>query len=134
MQRGVELEFEARAFFTLETGLSVDQVGFITNDAGSAGCSPDGLIAETAGLEIKCPKASTHFKYLRAGDLPAFYKPQVHFSMAITGFTQWWFMSYFPGLDPLILTVERDDYTAAIESALATFLEKLAEQAQRFGL
>lgn len=139
MLRGLELEPEARAYFELETGLMVREVGFITDDDKRAGCSPDGMVADPlmylpTGLEIKCPKASTHFSYLRAGVLPPYYAPQVHFSMAITGATGWYFLSYFPGLEPLLLLVEPDDYTAKVAAAITEFTERLETEAARFGL
>lgn len=134
MQRGIDLEPEARALFEFHTGHDVEQVGFITNDDGTAGCSPDGIIPLMAGFEVKCPKASTHFGYLRAGVLPPYYAPQVHFSMAITGIPLWYFMSYYPGLDPLIVLVERDEYTDRIEAAVKEFTDRLAEESARFGL
>jgi hypothetical protein len=141
MLRGLALEPEARAFFELDTGLTVKQVGFITNEAGTAGCSPDGLIEigdgreihTVIGWEVKCPKASTHIGYLRNGILPPYYAPQVHFSMAVTGLDRWYFMSYYPGLDPLVVLVERDDYTRAVEFALQCFTERLEEEAARLG-
>lgn len=133
MLRGIELEPEARALFELEKGLDVEQVGFITNEDKTAGCSPDGLMP-LCGFEVKCPKASTHFGYLRAGIMPPYYAPQVHFSMAVTGIRAWWFMSYYPGLDPLIVLVEWDEYTDKVKSALDEFIERLNKEAARFGL
>ena len=137
MQRGIDLEPEARALFEFETDQTVTQMGFITNDEGTAGCSPDGIIeslVDPVGYEVKCPKASTHFGYLRAGIMPPFYGPQVHFSMAVTGLKRWAFMSYFPGLDPLIVTVERDEYTEKIVAAIAEFTARLEKESKRFGL
>jgi hypothetical protein len=133
MLRGIELEPEARALFELETGLEVATVGGVTNDEGTAWCSPDGLI-DTAGFEVKCPKASTQFAYLRDGDMPSFYAPQVHMSMAITNISKWYFMSYYPGLDPLIILLEYNDYTEKVRVALNEFCERLAEESERFGL
>jgi hypothetical protein len=60
MQRGIELEPEARAFYELERSLDVRQVGFITTDDGRFGCSPDGLVGVEGGLELKCPDGKTH--------------------------------------------------------------------------
>jgi len=136
MLRGIELEPEARAMFEFQMGLKVEQVGFITNEEGTAGCSPDGLIIPNwrHGFEVKCPKASTHFGYLRAGVLPPYYAPQVHFSMAVTGLAAWWFMSYYPGLDPLIVLIERDDYTEKVAAAIALFSQRLESESARFGL
>ena len=135
MQRGTDLEPEARRFFEFDTGFEVEQVGFITNDDGTAGCSPDGLVYNDvdSGFEVKCPKASTHIGYLRGGELPPYYKPQVHFSMAVTGLDRWWFMSYYPGIDPLIVLVDRDDYTDLVGYSIAEFSKRLEAEAQRLG-
>ena len=130
MKRGTALEPEARALYELMTDLEVEQVGFITNDAGTAGCSPDGVhdwAGFDAGFEVKCPKASTHIGYLLGGTLPDYYKPQIHFSMAVTGFKRWIFMSHYPGMDPLIVTVIRDGYTDEIAKAIEGFTGQLAD-------
>lgn len=128
MQRGTLLEEDARAFYEFDTGLTITQVGFITNDDGTFGCSPDGLIEkddEQIGWETKCPKASTHIGYLLANELPAYYKPQVHSSMAVSGLKKWVFMSYFPGLDPLIVHVDWDEYTDKVSAAIDDFVAQL---------
>jgi hypothetical protein len=134
MARGIKLEPQARDLFELEQDLKVRQVGFITNDEGTAGCSPDGLIGGILGFEVKCPKASTHIGYLRKGGLPAYYAPQVHYSMAVTELDTWYFMSYYPGLDPLIYMVHWTDYTDKVLEAVNQFTDKLAEEAARLGL
>jgi hypothetical protein len=137
MARGTALEPEARRLFEFETGMDVTEVGFVTNDDGTAGASPDGLVKYKTldmGFEVKCPKASTHYGYLRAGILPPHYKPQVHMSMAVTGIVDWHFMSYFPGLDPLIVLVHADEYTTKVSAAITEFTARLAEQSERFGL
>lgn len=136
MERGLLLEPEARSFFEFDTGWEVEEIGFATNDEGTAGCSPDGLVCvngETEGWENKCPKASTHIGYLRDGILPPYYKPQVHFSMAVTGLKKWHFQSYYPGLDPLIVLVEWDEYTDKVSAALTEFIERLEAESERLG-
>ena len=126
MDQGKMLEDEARPFYTLTTGEEVTPVGFITSDDGRIGCSPDGLIGETSGVEIKCPKMETHIRYLLAGELPKEYAAQVHFSMYVTGRATWNFMSYRRNFPPLILKVEREEkIMAAFDDALADFLPRL---------
>jgi hypothetical protein len=124
--RGVELEPEAREAFIAETMLDVIEVGGVLADDGISWCSPDGLIFDgetiVSGLEIKCPSPRVHVGYVLDGVLPSDYKQQVHGAMAITGAKRWHFWSYFPGLRPLHLIVERDDYTEKVASALAQFV------------
>ena len=126
MIRGLELEEEARDWFSMSRKAKVDQVGFITNDEGTAGCSPDGLISKDCGLEIKCPKASTHVGYLLNGTLPPKYAPQVHGAMWVTGFSEWVFCSYHPAFRPLVVTVKRDAYTDKVGVAVTKFINELA--------
>ena len=128
MKRGTELEPEARETYEFVTGATVEQVGFCWRDDGRIGCSPDGLIGEDGGLEIKCPMAHTHVAYLLRGECPHDYYPQVQGAMYVCGSgRQWWdFMSYYPGLPPMIVRVERDDeYISALGDALDDFLFKL---------
>jgi hypothetical protein len=126
MERGKLLEEEARDWYSMRQGKAVEQVGFILNDDGIAGCSPDGLISDDCGLEVKCPKASTHVGYLLNGKLPPIYAPQVHGSMWVTGFSKWIFISYHPAFRPLVVTVKRDDYTKQVGVAVTKFAKDLA--------
>ncbi len=65
--RGNELEPLARSIYELENNVTVDQVGFIEHNE-FVGCSPDGLINEDGGLEIKSPDDKTYFKILMDGE------------------------------------------------------------------
>lgn len=130
-RRGNELEPQARLAFQVQTGLDVEQVGFVTHDNGILGCSPDALIKDggkyVAGLEIKCPAPGTHVGYVRAGGLPDAYKQQVHGSMVVTGLRQWHFWSYFPGMQPHHVIVTWDDYTSKMQETLLKFCEQYRE-------
>ena len=109
MQRGTELEPMARNFYELASGNDVEEVGFCKHDILECGVSPDGLVGDDGGLEIKCPNPATHIAYLRAGVLPTKYKQQVMGCMWITD-RQWWdFVSYHETMPALIVRVERDD-------------------------
>lgn len=83
--RGEILEPEAREFYAFDQDVVPQQVGFILNDDGTLGCSPDSLIAADGGLEIKCQDGPTHVKWMHAGGIPDEHKPQVHGSLIITG-------------------------------------------------
>jgi hypothetical protein len=109
MQRGTELEPFARMNYELETDREVTEVGFCMHDILRCGVSPDGLIGDDGGIEIKCPKPSTHVKYLRNGKLPSEYKAQVMGCLWITGREWWDFMSYHPQMPNLLIRVHRDE-------------------------
>jgi len=66
MQRGVELEAEARDYFEFISGIDSKEIGFCKHDTLEVGCSPDGIVEdENAVLEIKCPVQTTMVQYLR---------------------------------------------------------------------
>lgn len=136
VDRGSALEAEAAAYFAFQTGLDYAAVGFVYRDEyRDCGCSPDGLILDhgqpVAGLELKCPKAATHVQYLLDGDASK-YAPQVQFSLWVTGLPAWYFMSYFPGLPPLLKRVEPDpDWQNALTAHVPTFLTELRDTISR---
>lgn len=47
---------------------------------------------------------------------------------AITGIQTWYFMSYFPGLKPLILPVHWDEYTDKIKDAALAFAAEYEQE------
>jgi len=118
MQRGTDLEPEARAYYELETGNEVKEVGFILDNSGEFGCSPDGLVGDDGGIEIKCPAAHNHVAWARKGVCPSKHYAQVQGCMYITQRKWWDFMSYHPDIKPMIVRVERDE----------EFITNLAEQ------
>lgn len=63
-ERGNELEQQARAWYSLVTDQDVSEVGFVTDDLVTYGCSPDGLIGENGTCEFKCLAAKNHVKVL----------------------------------------------------------------------
>jgi len=133
MIRGTELEPDARDLYSLMTDSEVTEVGFCLHDTLAAGCSPDGLIGEDGGLEIKCPAPSTHVEYLRGGVLPSKYKQQVMGCLWITGREWWDFMSYHPTMKPLIVRVERDEeYIAALENCVTQAVHLIEQNVEKF--
>ena len=132
MELGKIQEDEAIPAFTFLTGIPVTRVGLVTTDDGRVGCSPDGLLPDGCGLEIKCPSITTHVGYLLRGELPKEYAAQVYGSLYVTGFHQWKFMSYHRKLPPLILTIERDEQiNALINEALEKFIERFDSEWSR---
>jgi hypothetical protein len=132
MEIGQVLEDRALPAYRLLTGNPVTRVGLVTTDDGTIGCSPDGLIGDFSGIEIKCPRPETHVKYLLNATLPKEYAPQVHGGMFVTGRKEWVFMSYARGFPPFIMTVERnDEIMEALGDALNDFATQLNEAYQR---
>lgn len=135
MEHGMKLEGEARCCYELEHATEpVGEVGFLIHDSGLFGGSPDALVGEVGGVEIKCPKAETHIGYIRGGVLPNDYKCQVHGYLVVTGREWWDFFSYARGFPPFLLRVERSEFTAKLEAELLRFVERYNEARAMFGL
>lgn len=111
---GIETEDEARVSFMLETGLDVYEVGFVEFNEW-IGCSPDGLIGDDEGLEIKCPNSDTHLRYLnRPEDLLDDYRYQCVGGLLCTGRERWHLYSYDPRFESermrsVHVIIERDE-------------------------
>lgn len=133
-QRGNALEDEAREFYAFLHDVTPRQVGFILNDEGTLGCSPDSLIDPDGGLEVKCPDGPTHVKWLRAGGIPDEHKAQVHGSLIISGRAWWGFLSYCPGYEPLIVRVEPDAFTLKLRTHLQRFADDYSAAKIAFAL
>jgi hypothetical protein len=121
MRRGNYCEHEARNFLEFHRGVDVEIVGVCIHDNELWCASPDGLIGDCEGLELKCPAPKTQIQWLLAGGLPDDHRAQIHGGMIVTGRDAWTFLSYCVGLPPLEVRVERDDYTKRLEEALLEF-------------
>lgn len=128
MKYGTEMEPFARAAYEVRFDLEVAQVGFVIHpQIDRSGASPDGLVGEDGGVELKCPKTETHLGYMLAGVLPPEYEPQVMWNMACTG-REWWDFVSFDGRMPLRhqlfrMRVMRDEQRIAeLEEGVIQFL------------
>lgn len=129
MERGLELEEAAMKWYEFETDQDTREVGFITDDDGRYGCSPDRLVGDDGGLEIKCPMADTHIKYLLSPTaLVDEYRHQVQGGLWITGRKWWDLVSYHPVMPKVRIRLTPDaDWIEAFEPAFTEFLKALDE-------
>jgi exodeoxyribonuclease (lambda-induced) len=140
MERGINLEPEARGWFQVETGRPVQKAGFIEHESGLAGISPDGYVTDKVVMdqvqpipvELKCPKPGTHIQWLMAGGMPKKHLPQCHFQMVITGAPYMYFMSYHPTVEALLIKVERDEYTESLSIMLDAAIMTLREAIDKY--
>lgn len=133
MQRGNDLEHQARAYYTFVTDVEARTVGLVyRDDRKLVACSPDGLVGDDGGLEIKCPAPWTHVGYLLDGKLPTDYIPQVQGNMLVTGRSWWDFLSFHPDMEPLLVRVPRnEEYCAKLDVALNMFITRMLECRER---
>lgn len=110
MQRGIDLEPEARLEFEFYTDLDVQEVGFVEyNDF--IGVSPDGLIGNDGLIEIKCPNDSIYFKLLLSNNIKPEYIAQMQMQMYVTDRQYCYFVSYNPNFEKslYIKKINRDE-------------------------
>lgn len=98
MQRGTDLEPEARNNYAFEVGVQISQPEFVGHpDFESVGASPDGYIGEDGLLEIKCPESLTkHLTYLKDKAHVKEYWWQVQCQLWVTGRKWCDLVSYHP--------------------------------------
>ena len=124
MARGNEVEPLARDAYQEQTFKVVEQITMFKSDCGNFGYSPDGLVDDDGLVEIKCPIATTHFKYLLDNKMPTDYWQQVQGGLWVSQ-RKWIdfvsFNSYFKDKKLFIIRVERDE----------EYIAKLAEQANK---
>lgn len=107
LERGVELEPQARDIYELEQGVTVETVGFVTNDEISkvAGASPDGMIGADGLIEIKCFEDIKHFKMTLVEDfgIESKYLWQMQMQMLICDRKWCDFVAYNPNYKKSLL-------------------------------
>jgi len=128
MQHGTDTEPQARAMYTLLTGLDVEEVGFIDNPTiAMSGASPDGLVGDKGLVEIKCPQPANHIKTLTGANISRNYMLQMQWQMVCTGREWCDFVSFSPALpSDMQLFCQRihhnvdmsDEITSSVESFL----------------
>jgi hypothetical protein len=133
MWHGMQAEKEAREWYSLNSEHAVTEVGFCLSDCRRWGCSPDGLVGDEGGLELKCPMLKTHTEYVLKGKVPPKFLSQIHGALLITGRKWWEFVSYAPGLTPLQFRVEPGAHTEALAAALEVFWVKYKDALARVG-
>ena len=140
MERGKEMEPKARSEYGFRHNIEPVQVGFIRNNALRCGASPDCLIGDDGGAEIKSVLPHIQIKRKREGEMPPEHIAQVQGNIMVCERDWWDFVSYCPDLACIHLElfeirVYRDDkYIAQLTEQVARFneeLETLVEKLRR---
>ena len=128
MRTGIVREPAAAACYEARTEQRLVHTGFLASTTCQAGASLDGHVGDFTGLvEIKCPRDTTHWKYLHSSTIPRPHRQQIVHALWLTGAAWCDWVSYHPGFPPRwqvrILRVERDERElAAYDRAVARFL------------
>lgn len=133
MNRGHELEPDARFEHEVQTGIVVQRAGFVLTEDQLFGCSADGFIGEEEGSEYKCLVSPDRLRQVLIDDDISEFIDQIQGCMWITGRKRWHFGMYCPALAPIgkqlyLRIVDRDDdYIAAMERDLMAFVQLVNE-------
>lgn len=135
MNRGVFDEPFARDAYARHMGVEVQEVGFITEDKWGfkIGLSPDGLVGDDGGVEIKSRRTKGQVLTGVAGMVPFDHIAQIQCSLLVTG-RQWWdYVSFAGGTHLFIRRVYPDaNWQTAIVNAVRTFEVNAAEMAATY--
>lgn len=132
MQRGIDLEAEARAAYEMAEGAIVTEAGLCVSDELPIGASPDGFIGEDGLVELKCPRPANHWTAIVERGIPADsgYLPQLRHQLLVTGreYVDW--VSYCPSMPPelqvVVYSLARDKAELpAHELAVRQFLREV---------
>lgn len=113
----------------------VAMCGFITNDRWgfTLGCSPDGLVGEEGGIEVKSRRAKYHIETILNDAMPDEFKIQVQASMLISERKWWDFISYCGGMPMYVKRIDADKILQdAIVEAARIFHKKMNELSIRY--
>lgn len=129
---GHEREPFARMRYEIQTGITVQESGFVYREDMMAGCSVDGFLEDAGRFgiwEAKCPKSKMHFKYLTEKRVPPTYVNQVLHNMLVTDAEFVDFVSFDPDmpekLQLFVFRWERDE--SLIREYKIELLQFLAE-------
>ena len=130
MEQGHEREPIARDLYEAATFNTVVNGGFCQHQTiDMIGCSPDGLVwgDENGGIEIKCPKFTTHYATLKRDSFDPAYKWQLLGNMWICELDWIDFVSYcpeFPESKQLFIhRLHREDYEQELSAMRKRVLE-----------
>jgi putative phage-type endonuclease len=131
MQRGIDLEPEARAAYAFFRDVGVAEVGLVRHPkiAGTH-ASPDGLVGADGLVELKCFEGANHLVTLLSGEFEARYVTQADWQLACTGRAWCDLAAYHPDPPPemrlCVVRVERDEKRIAkLEDDVREFLAEL---------
>lgn len=130
MERGHEMEPEARMHYAFTRFVEPQQVGFIRN--GQKGASPDSLLGDDGLLEIKTKQPNRHLDVLLRGEFPAEHKAQCQGALWVAE-REWIEIAvYWPRLPLFVVRAYRDEaYIRDLARAVEVFNAELAETVDR---
>lgn len=120
MERGKEMEAEARSKYAFLKGVDPVQVGFLRR--GRCGASPDSVIGDDGLLEIKTKLPHLQIEVLERKVCPPEHYDQIQGQLMVSGRAWCDFVSYWPRMPMFCIRVERDEaHMETLAAAVAKF-------------
>jgi len=132
MERGVIVEAEAADWYEFDHDVTVQKVGFITDDARTVGCSPDRLVGDDGLLEIKAPLPHTQVEYWLSDEVNERFRPQLQGQLYVSQRSWVDILCWHDVLPKVVLRVEPDEtFIKALDRQLQIvnfFIERVMEK------
>lgn len=107
MWRGIDDEPRARDAYAAHMGVKVEEVGFMTEDKWGfkIGLSPDGLVGDDGGIEVKSRRTGRQVQTVLAGTVPPENVAQIQCALLVSGRKWWDYVSYAGGMHLFVTRV-----------------------------
>jgi YqaJ-like viral recombinase domain len=140
MEWGSSEEDKARDFYEQHFEVMTHPVGFVIHpEFDFSGASPDSLVGEGGGLEIKCFKTTNHLEILETKQIPEDCLPQLYWNMDCAEREWWDFMSFDSRIQDenmraFVVRLCRDEKRIAeIRTEVSCFHEQVEEMIHKLG-
>ena len=122
MERGLIVEAEVADWYEFDQDVTVQRVGFITNDNHTIGCSPDRLVGDEGLLEIKAPLPQTQVEYWISGEVNERFRPQLQGQLYVSQRSWVDIVCWHDVLPKVVMRVEPDEkFITALDRELQIF-------------
>jgi len=127
MLRGTMMEEDAVRWYEFDRDVECAKVGFVTDDTGRWGCSPDRFVGDDGMLEVKVLSAPNHMGSL-LGLFDDEYVSQCQGQLWVTGRAWVDNLFYNPSMPSRVVRFHRDEeHIDAVSVAVESFAERLDE-------
>lgn len=137
---GNQHEDAARSSYEFSEGVTTKKVAFVFKDnTFREGCSPDGIVNDKKGAEIKCPFNTVHFvKFLTEDKIKSEYVWQYQYTLRVMDADEWDFVQYDPRMkkNPLkVLTVKKDlEKQKVFDDMVPEFISDMDKMLAKIGI
>lgn len=129
MLRGWADEIKARDLYSANYE-PVQEIGGMVRDFGAfkLWCSPDGLVGDDGGIEVKSRIQKYQLQTIASNEVPSEYVLQIQAALLVSGREWWDFISYSGGMPMWVIRVLPDQ---VVQEAIITACTEFEKRVQR---